>query len=101
MRDAKRDAKIPYSQEPYDITYEPMTQAESFGGHVILDENTHQPINTRLYWYKNIDGDVIVIQDHSAGHKVNGQGAHFNVRPPEDLRNGVVNGCKTHYEFRK
>ena len=39
LREAKRDADIPYNQEPLDIQYEPMRDRESAGGHVQKDGN--------------------------------------------------------------
>ncbi|MNE81051.1 hypothetical protein D3C80_1776730 [compost metagenome] len=47
----------------------------------------------------------IILQDHTAGHKFGAknnegdQGAHFNVRPVDDVRHGKVKGTKEHYPF--
>lgn len=62
-----------------------------------------KPILTREYTYTTKNGEKVVIQDHSAGHKYSDgkgtQGAHFNVRPIGDTRNGKVDGTKEHYPF--
>ena len=100
LREAKRDADIPYNQEPLDIQYEPMRDRESAGGHVQKDGN-RRVIQTREYYYENRKGDIIIIQDHSHGHEQGGQGAHFNVRPVNKKRNGHVDGTKDHYPFKK
>ena len=42
-------------------------------------------------------GDIIIIQDHSHGHEQGGQGAHFNVRPEGEKRNGHIGNTKDHY----
>ena len=72
-------------------------------GKNVLDENG-MPIWTREYTFKRSDGSVVVIQEHSAGHKydqggVGDQGAHFNVRPIENTRTGSVPGTKDHYSW--
>jgi hypothetical protein len=59
---------------------------------------------TREYTFTTSDGTKVVIQDHSAGHQFNeggvgDQGAHFNVRPVENTRNGEINGTKAHYLY--
>ena len=100
LREAKRDADIPYSQEPFDIRYELMRDRESAGGHVQKDAN-NKIIQTREYYYKNRKGDIIIIQDHSHGHEQGGQGAHFNVRPEGKRRNGHIGNTKDHYPFKK
>ena len=94
LREAKRDADIPYNQEPLDIQYEPMRDRESAGGHVQKDGNG-RVIQTREYYYENRKGDIIIIQDHS--HEQGGQGAHFNVRPEGEKRNGHIGNTKDHY----
>ena len=100
FRAAKRDAKIPVNQQPYDIVKEPMRTAEYEGGHIIKESNGNI-IETKEYYFKNYDGDTIVIQDHSAGHKKGGQGSHFNVRPGDNTRTGKVPGTKEHYPFKR
>lgn len=42
-------------------------------------------------------GDIIIIQDHSHGHEQGGQGAHFNVRPEGEKKNGHIGNTKDHY----
>jgi RHS repeat-associated protein len=98
LNEAKRDAKIPKSQQPDYVDNVPMRQAEYEGGHVIKDVNGNV-IMTREYHYTNMYGEKIVIQDHSAGHAKGGQGAHFNVRPEDKIRTGSVDGTKDHYPF--
>jgi RHS repeat-associated protein len=100
LNQAKRDARIHRSQEPFDIKYEYMRTAPSEGGHIIKDANGC-PILTREYYYKNNAGEIIVIQEHSAGHEKGNQGPHFNVRPADDTRNGSVSGTQDHYPFNK
>lgn len=100
LREAKRDAGIPMAEQPYDVRRNPMREAEFEGGHVVKDSNGHV-IMTREYYYKNQDGNTIVIQDHSAGHIKGEQGSHFNVRPDYNTRNGHVPGTQDHYPYRK
>lgn len=100
LREAKRDADIPYSQEPFDIRMEDMTDPGYQGGHVVKDSNG-KVVWTREYYYKNRKGETIIIQDHSAGHDKGNQGSHFNVRPGNKTRNGKVSGTKKHYPFKK
>lgn len=100
LREAKRDADIPYKQEPFEIRMEDMTEPEYLGGHVVTDSNGNV-VRTREYHYKNRQGETIIIQDHSAGHVKGGQGSHFNVRPENNTRTGKVPGTKEHYPFKK
>jgi hypothetical protein len=77
----------------------PLTDAS---GKRILDSNK-QPIMTRELTY-DVNGEKIVIQDHSAGHEfgqggIGDQPSHFNVRPAENTRNGKVDGMNDHYYF--
>ena len=95
LREAKRDADIPYNQYPFDIVYTPMREAEHEGGHIIKNFNG-KVIVTREYYYKNRSGQIIVIQDHGAGHKKGNEGSHFNVRPADKIRTGT----KKHYPFK-
>jgi hypothetical protein len=100
FKEAKRDARIPESQQPFKIVKEPMTDTN---GKSILGKDG-MPIMTREYYFRNTDGEIIVIQDHSAGHYFNeggvgDQGSHFNVRPVTNTRTGKVKGTKPHYEF--
>ncbi len=97
---AKRDANIPRTQQPLKVEKVPMTSSSSEGGHVLKD-SSGKIIMTREYHFKNRNGDRIIIQDHSAGHKKGGQGPHFNVRPIDNPRTGKVSGTKSHYPFRK
>ncbi len=98
---AKIDAGIPRRQQCDSVRRVVMT--DKFGQTV--KDSSNQPIMTREYTYTRADGSKIVIQDHSAGHSFgNGDGAgdvgpHFNVRPVEDLRHGVVPGTLPHYPF--
>ncbi|MEX3970510.1 HNH/endonuclease VII fold putative polymorphic toxin [Paraburkholderia caribensis] len=52
-----------------------------------------------------INGQNVVIQDHSAGHYygqggVGDQPSHHNVRPEDDERTGKVDGMDDHYYFK-
>ena len=96
---AKRDAGISVLQQPYDVKYEPMRNAEYEGGHIIKDENG-DIILTREYYFKNNSRETVIIQDHSAGHKKGGRGSHFNVRPEHNTRTGHVPGTNNHYPFK-
>ena len=101
FREAKRDARIPQSQRPDSVTKVPMTNR---AGKMQLGAD-FKPIMTREYLFTRPDGDKIIIQDHSAGHQfgdedeAGDQCAHFNVRPPENTRNGSVSGTKEHYPW--
>jgi RHS repeat-associated protein len=102
LNQAKRDLGIPRSQHPDANPIKvPMTDRN---GVRILGANG-KPIMTRQYTYTRPDGSKVLIQDHSAGHTFGApggkgdQGSHFNVRPPEDPRNGVVPGTQEHYPF--
>uniref|UniRef100_UPI003BA2F89F RHS repeat-associated core domain-containing protein n=1 Tax=Pseudomonas yamanorum TaxID=515393 RepID=UPI003BA2F89F len=114
FRQAKRDAKIPMSQEPDMITnprtgavkqYEIVKMTDINGKNILNDAG--KPIYTRVYKYTMTDGSAVLIQDHSAGHRFgskNGagdQGAHFNLRPIEKPRNGKVPGANEHYSFKE
>ncbi|MDU8925713.1 RHS repeat-associated core domain-containing protein, partial [Pasteurellaceae bacterium LIM206] len=106
LRAAKRDAGIPMSQQPDDIKSVPMTDRN---GKQIFDSN-HQPINTREYHYTTPNGEKIVFQEHSAGHKYGpegtpgNQGPHFNPRMYDPKtgngsRNESFPGLPEHYNF--
>jgi hypothetical protein len=104
---AKRDAGIPRTQNP-DANSEtgqqyrmvPMTDRNNNN---ILGSDG-KPIMTREYKFTNEQGQTITIQDHGAGHQFNDggagdQGAHFNVRPADNPRNGSVPGTQAHYPW--
>ncbi|MCB2343328.1 HNH/endonuclease VII fold putative polymorphic toxin, partial [Clostridium estertheticum] len=97
---AKRDAGISKSQHPDVVKNEYMRTATYEGGNVIKDVNGN-PIKTREYYYKNQNGETVIIQDHSAGHAKGNQGPHFNVRPADNSRTGSVSGTQEHYPFNK
>jgi hypothetical protein len=97
---AKRDAKLTHNAQPFKIVPVPMTRPS---GRLILDKQG-KPIYTREYFYLREDKTVIVIQDHSAGHRFSGTdegyvGAHFNIRPEADTRHGHVPGTRDHYNY--
>ncbi|WP_192560155.1 RHS repeat-associated core domain-containing protein [Pseudomonas allokribbensis] len=114
FRQAKADAGIPRGQQP-DIqidkvngrqrqyTYTNMTNKS---GKNILS-STGMPIPTRQYMFTREDGFIVILQDHTAGHKFGAtnkkgdQGPHFNVRPADDPRNGKVENTHEHYPFRR
>ena len=101
FREAKRDASILMSEQPYKVDKVPMS--DKWGGH-ILDMNK-QPIMTKEYYYINNRLEHIVIQNHAAGHQypdgIGDQGPHFNVRPITNTRTGKVKNTKEHYPFDK
>ncbi|RHH66521.1 MULTISPECIES: HNH/endonuclease VII fold putative polymorphic toxin [Vagococcus] len=100
LNQAKRDANIPKGQHPDSVIKKPMTKPDFMGGGVLKD-SSGKVIMTREYNYTNINGEKIIIQDHSAGHALSGQGAHFIVRPIDKPRNGTVEGTLPHYPFNK
>jgi hypothetical protein len=99
FRQAKRDTKVPVSQQPEKRPKVPMTESESGGGKTILGKDG-KPVMTREYGYTTTDGKKVVIQDHRAGHEKGGQGPHYNVRPSENTRTGSVEGTQPHYPFK-
>jgi RHS repeat-associated protein len=77
----KKDARIPKSQPAEKVEKVKMTDAN---GQTV----------------KRDDGNKVVIQDHSAGHKdFTGDASkpHLNVRPAAGTKTGTVNGTKSHY----
>ncbi|WDU60654.1 HNH/endonuclease VII fold putative polymorphic toxin [Pseudomonas poae] len=113
FREAKRDAKIPLTQQPDMITHSKSGRATQYrkekmtdlNDDNVLDDNG-RTINTRVYQFTRADGSKVLIQDHSAGHKfgrpdgVGDQTTHFNLRPIDKPRNGHISGAKEHYNFR-
>jgi RHS repeat-associated protein len=101
LAQAKTDAGIPLDQEPDDVRIVPLT--DKFGKQ-ILDEN-YQPIFTEEQDYLMPDGSIVTIQDHQTGHQFGEEGGvgdqppHFNVRPGDDTRTGVVPGTQSHYPY--
>ncbi len=100
LNEAKRDLGIPRSQHPDSVGRVPLVDRN---GKNILGTDA-KPIMTREYTYTRPDGSKTIIQDHSAGHRfgqggAGDQGAHFNVRPPENTRTGSVSGAKDHYSW--
>ncbi|MHC8303870.1 RHS repeat-associated core domain-containing protein [Pseudomonas sp. PB3P13] len=114
FRRAKTDAGIPRSQQP-DIQLDDVSGRPSqfiyanmtdINGKNILD-STGMPIRTRQYLFTREDGFKLILQDHAAGHKFDGdngrgdQGSHFNIRPFDNQRNGKVPNTNDHYPFRR
>ncbi|MDT3314117.1 RHS repeat-associated core domain-containing protein [Pseudomonas sp. rhizo66] len=114
FRQAKVDAGIPKGQQPdiqtddvsgrqKQFTYVNMTDRK---GNNILD-SSGKPIITREYRFTRKDGFILILQDHSAGHKygdINNrgdQGPHINIRPAHDARNGKVKNTSDHYPFKE
>ena len=102
FNEAKRDAGIPTSSQPVNVTRPDLTDANN--KQIINDKG--QPVTTREYEFKRYDGSSIFIQDHSAGHSPaaagHGDEPHFNVRPERDStekRKGSVKGTHGHYNF--
>jgi hypothetical protein len=98
FRQAKRDAGIPITQDPANLTRPSL-----------LDQNKKpiiqkgSPIETRVYHYTNNRGEAVIIQEHSLGHAMakpaHGADPHFNVRPIEQPGTGSVPGTHGHYNF--
>lgn len=101
FREAKRDAGVARAAVAEKVEHIPMTDRN--GKWIVNAEG--QPIKTREYTFSRLDGNKVVIQDHSAGHYfgepggIGDQGPHFNVRPPENTRTGKVPGTQEHYPF--
>jgi hypothetical protein len=98
FREAKRDAGLRIEQQPTSVRRVPML--DKF--HQTIKDGKGRPIQTREYDFIRDDGQGIIIQDHGAGHKFSdGQGGdvgpHFNVRPSDDPRHGVIPGTRPHY----
>ncbi len=100
LREAKRDAGVPQSQQPK-VTRTPLDDGK---GNRVLDAKGN-PVQAREYHYTNNQGKPVVIQEHSLGHgkATPGHGAepHFNVRPIDNQRTGSVPGTHGHYNFPK
>ncbi|WP_082356769.1 RHS repeat-associated core domain-containing protein [Pseudomonas nunensis] len=114
FRQAKSDAGIPRSQQPDALHDEASGRSTQFIYVKMTDINGKNilnisglPIRTRQYQFTREDGSILLLQDHSAGHqfgevKTKGdQGAHFNIRPLDDPRNGKVENTKEHYPFKR
>ncbi|GKT27140.1 RHS repeat-associated core domain-containing protein [Acidovorax sp. SUPP3334] len=99
LRQAKRDAGVPNSQQPKKITRENLDDGN---GNKIFDAKG-RPVTAREYHYVSKDGKPVVIQEHSLGHtkatKGHGMEPHFNVRPVTNTRTGDVAGTHGHYNF--
>nr|WP_218186517.1 HNH/endonuclease VII fold putative polymorphic toxin [Pseudomonas sp. NBRC 111124] len=65
----------------------------------------HLPLKTREYTFVRHGEESVVIQDHWPGHiygpygTPGNQGAHINIRPISDTRNGKLAGALEHYLF--
>jgi hypothetical protein len=100
---AKRDAGIPVSQQPYKT--EKVNLIDSKTKEPVMNHKTNQPVQVNEYHYINKDGKEIVIQDHAKGHDfgqggIGNQDSHFNVRPINNTQTGKVPNTKPHYEFK-
>ncbi|WP_425833566.1 DUF6531 domain-containing protein [Streptomyces fractus] len=102
FREAKRDLGLSRYQHPDYVGRVPMAKPN---GKAIKKEDGVTDIMTREYHYTRRDGSEVVIQEHSAGHQYGAagregdQGAHFNVRPSSNTRNGKVAGTSEHYSW--
>ena len=100
MTQAKKDAKVPRSQQPEKVEKVKMRDSN---GDTVKDSNGNV-VKTTEYTHTTTDGNKVVIQDHSAGHKdFSGDAAkpHIHVRPAEATSNGTVEGTKKHYVIKK
>lgn len=92
----------PEGAEPYHEWLEPYTEPEWRGGKQIFDEN-HNAIHFPSETHLTDAGDEVVFQDHYTGHRNPGeegyQPPHLHIRPIEDARNGVYQGCEEHYPY--
>jgi len=101
LNEIKRQLGIIRSQHPISQKMVPLTDRD---GNRILND-MKQPIMTRELTYE-VNGKIVIIQDHSVGHKfgeggIGDQPPHYNVRPPENIRTGKVKGMEEHYYFNK
>ncbi|MEL0618011.1 RHS repeat-associated core domain-containing protein [Cobetia marina] len=98
LREAKRDAGIPNSQNPV-VRYKPLRDGN---GKKIINSDGF-PVNAREYHYADSDGSSIIIQEHSMGHDkavpLRGAEPHFNIRPSTNLDTGSVVDTHGHYNF--
>jgi hypothetical protein len=100
FRMAKIDAGVARSQQPILTRNVALTYQN---GKAIITANG-RALMSREYIFRNQYGNTVVIQRHGYGHSFSGgvtEPPHFNVRPIEDLRHGVVMGTKSHYYFEK
>ena len=106
LRQAKRDAGIPNSQQPkvHKVELKDAKGGKDGKGGTVYDKN-HNPVQTRNYTYTNRKGETIIIQEHNRGHTLatsnHGKEPHFNVRPIENVNTGSVSGTHGHYNFGK
>lgn len=101
LNEIKKQLGIPRTQHPISQKMVPLNDG---AGNRILNE-MKQSVMTRELTYE-INGQTVIIQDHSAGHKfgeggIGDQPPHYNVRPPENTRTGKVEGMEDHYYFNK
>ena len=98
FRQAKRDAGIPLSHSPY-LTLK--TKLKDGYGDYHYSEG--RIVYTRDYYFLNIKGERLIIQDHSHGHSkampLRGAEAHFNVRPIINPTTGNFKGAHGHYNY--
>jgi hypothetical protein len=99
FRQAKRDAGIPNNQQPFGISRAKL--GDGYGDFVRNKDGI--PIETRQYHFKDRNGSIIIIQEHSLGHAkatpLHGAEPHFNVRPVGNLNTGDISGTHGHYNF--
>ncbi|RAX09320.1 HNH/endonuclease VII fold putative polymorphic toxin [Photorhabdus bodei] len=104
LRQAKRDAGIPNNQQPFEISR--VDLGDGYGGNIRNAKGV--PVQTRQYHYRDKQGSVVVIQEHSLGHSkatpLHGAEPHFNVRPVDKvngkiLDTGSVPDTHGHYNF--
>jgi uncharacterized protein RhaS with RHS repeats len=99
LRQAKRDANIPMSQQPHKVSRTPLDDGY---GNPVLNKNGI-PVQAREYHFRDNQGQDIIMQEHSLGHTKatigHGLEPHFNVRPSSNPRTGSVPGTHGHYNF--
>ncbi|PAU64643.1 hypothetical protein BZL41_09380, partial [Pseudomonas sp. PIC25] len=98
FREAKRDARVPVNAEPIKVGRVPLEE----NGRPVLDKSNN-PIMTREYHYKNIDGERVVIQEHSYGHSEfpadhSSSKPHFNVREYDPISGDAVRNKTFHLQ---
>ncbi|MCD8455098.1 hypothetical protein LNJ08_11925 [Tenacibaculum finnmarkense genomovar ulcerans] len=102
FRQAKRDAEIPMSQQPFKVERPDLDDGY---GNLIMKDGV--PVTSREYHFKNRHGKTVIIQEHSLGHTKatpnHGKEPHYNTRDLDGLgevnRTGSYPGTHGHYNF--
>jgi hypothetical protein len=99
FRAAKQDAGIPFALEPFAVQRVPL---RDLSGKLV--RRNGRVVNFREYHYRKTDGRIVVVQEHSWGHRNSPdgkgeQGPHFNVRLGLDPHL-TYPGALDHYHYQ-